>query len=85
MQAPGRGLPGGRGVVGLGRGRSGGGRGRRQPKVGEDRAHETGVLHRGDETQTTAVGALLAALFGGAMVAASALLLLTSRWLRASS
>ena len=45
---------GGRGVVGLGRGRSGGVWGRRQPKVGEDRAHDTGVLHSGDETQATA-------------------------------
>ena len=41
-------------MVGLGRGRSGGVWGRRQPKVGEERAHDTGVVHGGDETQATA-------------------------------
>ena len=41
-------------MVGLGRGRSGGVWGRRQPTVGEDRAHDTGVVPGGDETQATA-------------------------------
>ena len=41
-------------MVGLGRGRSEGVWDRRQPTVGEDRAHDTGVVHGGDETQATA-------------------------------
>ena len=36
----------------LGRGQSGGVWGRRQPEVGEDGAHDTGVLHGGDERKT---------------------------------
>ena len=55
-------LAGRRGVAGPGRSRSGAVWGRRQPEVGEDRAHDAGVGHGGDEAQAGPSLSLAAAL-----------------------
>lgn len=52
-ESPG-GLLGGRGVIGLGRGRAGVVGAWRQPQVGEDGAHDSRVLDGGDDPQPAA-------------------------------
>ena len=49
-------LPGGRGVVGLGRGRAGVVGGRRHPEVAEDGAHDRRILDGGNDAQPAATG-----------------------------